>query len=160
MNILDVEEAVSDWHRFGFKSELPWIYLARLHLFFSSFYDEKYLTYHLRTVDYFSTYAYQIKYWRFIGAELNKLCKTGTNRTVNAIERRLKTKLSGPERLKYGHILLVTIGDNSKERLDILRRCHDDSSHIAEILTLYACGACEAACAACAASAAATSALN
>ena len=145
MDVTDVEEAVSDWHRFGFNGELPWLYLARLHLFFCSFYDEKYLTYHLRTVDYFSTYAYQIKYWRFIGAELNKLCLTGTNETVTEIERRLKTKLSAPERLKYGHILLVTIGDNAKKRLDILRKCHDNSKHIAEILTNYVCAEASAA---------------
>lgn len=145
MNVSDVEEAVTDWHRFGFQNELPYVYLCRLHLFFHMFYDEKYLTYHLRTVDYFPIYAHQIKYWRFIGAELNKLCETGTNGTVNKIEKRLRLKLNPTERLRYGHVLLVTIGDDSKRRLDILRRCHDDSKHIPEILGNYACAAADAA---------------
>lgn len=110
MNMEIVEEIVTDWHRIGHQSELPWTHLRRLIEYFRRFPNDTYVTYHLKTVLYFIDDTLQVQYWIIIRVLLDELCRSQSNAIIRAIQREFAVHLSDEQCIYYGHILVVSLG--------------------------------------------------
>ena len=110
MNHITIEEAIVDWHRLGHTGPIPCEYIQNLHSFFKTYPHERYVTYHIKTINYFEHHALRTSLWLFIGAQLEKLMLTHTNQVIHNIERTHRKKLSPQQCIYYGHVMLVTLG--------------------------------------------------
>lgn len=69
-----------------------------------------YLTYHLKTIDYFYDISTLYKYWDTIDSLLTQLEKEGENSVTKHIENTVGVRLTAAQRIQFGHVLPVSIG--------------------------------------------------
>jgi len=110
MDTKSVEEAILDWHRLGHREALPCAYVEKLDGYFRTRAEILYLTYHLKTIDYFENAPTQHKYWDMIDSLLTDLELTGENSVTQYIEKSARVRLTPKQRIEFGHILPVNIG--------------------------------------------------
>ena len=128
MNAENIEEAIRDWHRLGHRGAIPCRILRRLHEFFLMFEHEAYVTYHLKTINYFINDALRASYWIMVSTLLGELARTGSNAIIRAIEATIEYKLSPAQSLYYGHVMVAELGapwSTQKERAEFLCVCEE-----------------------------------
>lgn len=144
MDISSLEDAVIDWHRLGHCAPLPLYYVSLLHDYFKSNIRRKsmlYVTFHLKTIRYFSDARTQFIFWDVIDSMLSKLTRHGSNDITRRIESSLHVTLTPAQRIQFGHTLPVSMGypilhfnQTNRAMLDIIESPNKAQSRIEELM--------------------------